>query len=82
MFQILDATFDDILPLAMTTMPSFGGLVRNIIRDYFNLNIAEQLNRCSITILGNFMYENIFNRSFDSTGIMAVYCLYEEPRTK
>lgn len=44
--QILDATFDDVLPLAIRTMsPSLEGLVRNIIRDYFNLNIAEQLNR-------------------------------------
>ena len=48
---VLDATFDDILPLAMTTMPSFGGLVRNIIRDYFNLNIAEQLNRYNGSVL-------------------------------
>jgi len=49
--QILDATFDDILPLAIKTMPpSLEGLVRNIIRDHFNLNIAEQLNRYIITI--------------------------------
>lgn len=47
--QILDATFDDVLPLAIKTMsPSLEGLVRNIIRDYFNLNIAEQLNRYNI----------------------------------
>lgn len=30
--------------------PSLEGLVRNIIRDYFNLNIAEQLNRYIIYI--------------------------------
>ncbi|XP_011868364.1 PREDICTED: abhydrolase domain-containing protein 16A [Vollenhovia emeryi] len=49
---VLDATFDDILPLAIKTMsPSLEGLVRNIIRDYFNLNIAEQLNRYNGTVL-------------------------------
>ncbi|XP_017762786.1 PREDICTED: protein ABHD16A [Eufriesea mexicana] len=49
---ILDATFDDILPLAIMTMSSLlEGLVRNIIRNYFNLNIAEQLNRYDGTIL-------------------------------
>ncbi|XP_053994786.1 phosphatidylserine lipase ABHD16A [Hylaeus volcanicus] len=49
---VLDATFDDILPLATTVMSSsLEGLVRNIIRDYFNLNIAEQLNRYNGPIL-------------------------------
>ncbi|XP_011157969.1 phosphatidylserine lipase ABHD16A isoform X1 [Solenopsis invicta] len=49
---VLDATFDDVLPLAIKTMsPSLEGLVRNIIRDYFNLNIAEQLNRYNGTVL-------------------------------
>ncbi|XP_032671121.1 phosphatidylserine lipase ABHD16A [Odontomachus brunneus] len=49
---ILDATFDDVLPLAIKTMsPSLEGLVRNIIRDYFNLNVAEQLNRYNGTVL-------------------------------
>lgn len=49
---VLDATFDDILPLAIKAMPpSLEGLVRNIIRDYFNLNIAEQLNRYNGTVL-------------------------------
>ncbi|KAG7189789.1 hypothetical protein KM043_017451 [Ampulex compressa] len=49
---ILDATFDDILPLAIMAMSSsLGGLVRTIIRDYFNLNIAEQLNRYNGTVL-------------------------------
>ncbi|EZA55276.1 hypothetical protein DMN91_007115 [Ooceraea biroi] len=49
---VLDATFDDILPLAIKAMPpSFEGLVRNIIRCYFNLNIAEQLNRYNGPIL-------------------------------
>lgn len=31
--------------------PSLEGLVRNIIRDYFNLNIVEQLNRYNGTVL-------------------------------
>ena len=49
---VLDATFDDILPLAIMTMSSsLEGLIRNIIRDYFNLNIAEQLNRYNGTVL-------------------------------
>ncbi|XP_014474388.1 PREDICTED: abhydrolase domain-containing protein 16A [Dinoponera quadriceps] len=49
---VLDATFDDVLPLAIRTMsPSLEGLVRSIIRDYFNLNIAEQLNRYNGTVL-------------------------------
>ncbi|EFN89228.1 Protein BAT5 [Harpegnathos saltator] len=49
---ILDASFDDVLPLAIKTMPPyFEGVVRSIIRDYFNLNIAEQLNRYNGTVL-------------------------------
>ncbi|XP_006617758.1 phosphatidylserine lipase ABHD16A [Apis dorsata] len=49
---VLDATFDDVLPLAIMTMSSsLEGLVRNIIRDHFNLNIAEQLNRYNGTVL-------------------------------
>ncbi|XP_071443915.1 phosphatidylserine lipase ABHD16A [Hetaerina americana] len=43
---ILDATFDDILPLALPIMPkSWGPLVRMTIRDYINLNIYEQLSK-------------------------------------
>ncbi|KAK2575532.1 hypothetical protein KPH14_011252 [Odynerus spinipes] len=48
---VLDATFDDILPLAIMTMPSLEGLVRNVIKLHFNLNIAEQLNRYDGTVL-------------------------------
>ncbi|KAF3425774.1 hypothetical protein E2986_10068 [Frieseomelitta varia] len=48
---VLDATFDDVLPLAIMMFSSLEGLVRNIIRDYFNLNIAEQLNRYNGTVL-------------------------------
>ena len=78
--QILDATFDDVLPLAIKTMsPSLEGLVRNIIRDYFNLNIAEQLNRYNILFTMHiitirlqciFLYTSFFNL----IGIMGLYC--------
>ncbi|XP_022238503.1 protein ABHD16A-like [Limulus polyphemus] len=43
---ILDATFDDILPLAKARMPpSWGPLVGRTIRNYMNLNNAEQVIR-------------------------------------
>ncbi|KAL2742040.1 LOW QUALITY PROTEIN: phosphatidylserine lipase ABHD16A [Vespula maculifrons] len=48
---ILDATFDDILPLAIMTMPLLKGIVQHVIRLHFNLNIAEQLNRYDGTVL-------------------------------
>lgn len=48
---VLDATFDDILPLAIMTMPILKGLVTNVMRSHFNLNIAEQLNRYDGTLL-------------------------------
>lgn len=42
--QILDATFDDVLPLALPRMPAaWEGIVKLAIRDYINLNIAEQM---------------------------------------
>ncbi|KAE8743992.1 hypothetical protein FOCC_FOCC009358 [Frankliniella occidentalis] len=41
---VVDASFDDILPLAIPRMPSaLEPLVRRTIRDYINLNVAEQL---------------------------------------
>ncbi|KAJ1525091.1 hypothetical protein ONE63_009933 [Megalurothrips usitatus] len=41
---VIDASFDDILPLALPRMPSsLEPLVRRTIRDYINLNVAEQL---------------------------------------
>ncbi|XP_033643193.1 phosphatidylserine lipase ABHD16A-like [Asterias rubens] len=41
---ILDATFDDLLPLGVTKMPEFmGGLVERSIRTYMNLNVVEHL---------------------------------------
>uniref|UniRef100_A0A0M3HT41 AB hydrolase-1 domain-containing protein n=1 Tax=Ascaris lumbricoides TaxID=6252 RepID=A0A0M3HT41_ASCLU len=41
---ILDATFDDLLPLAEARMPkSFGALVKHAVRTHLNLPIAKQL---------------------------------------
>lgn len=41
---ILDATFDDLEPLALPRMPSFmSGVVQTAVRNYINLNIGEQL---------------------------------------
>ncbi|BFZ20244.1 hypothetical protein BsWGS_23283 [Bradybaena similaris] len=43
-FVVLDATFDDIVPLAIAKMPqSWKNLVALSLRSYMNLNIAEQL---------------------------------------
>ncbi|GFR91768.1 abhydrolase domain-containing protein 16A [Elysia marginata] len=42
--QVLDATFDDLVPLAVSKMPSsWGGLVAQSVRSYLDLNIAEKL---------------------------------------
>lgn len=41
---ILDATFDDLVALALKVMPqSWKGLVVRTVREHFNLNVAEQL---------------------------------------
>uniref|UniRef100_K7GC94 Abhydrolase domain containing 16B n=1 Tax=Pelodiscus sinensis TaxID=13735 RepID=K7GC94_PELSI len=41
---MLDATFDDLLPLALKVMPkSWTKLVVQTVRQHFNLNVAEQL---------------------------------------
>ncbi|XP_078502133.1 phosphatidylserine lipase ABHD16A [Lissotriton helveticus] len=43
---ILDASFDDLVPLALKVMPeSWRGLVTRTVRQYLNLNNAEQLCR-------------------------------------
>ncbi|XP_023984151.1 ABHD16B [Physeter macrocephalus] len=43
---VLDATFDDLVPLALKVMPhSWKGLVVRTVREHFNLNVAEQLCR-------------------------------------
>ncbi|KAM5217927.1 LOW QUALITY PROTEIN: ABHD16B [Hipposideros larvatus] len=43
---VLDATFDDLVPLAVKVMPhSWKGLVVRTVREHFNLNVAEQLCR-------------------------------------
>ncbi|XP_051175439.1 phosphatidylserine lipase ABHD16A [Leptopilina boulardi] len=50
--MILDATFDDVLPLATSKMPlAIENIVRSTIRQYLNLNIAEQLIRYKGTVL-------------------------------
>ncbi|KRY92509.1 Abhydrolase domain-containing protein 16A [Trichinella pseudospiralis] len=42
----LDATFDDILPLALSIFPSsLSALVKCTVRRYMNLNVAEQLKQ-------------------------------------
>lgn len=42
---VLDATFDDVLQLALPRMPQcLAGIVRIAIRQYVNLNNAELLN--------------------------------------
>lgn len=51
-FQILDATFDDVLQLAIPRMPnSLSGIVRIAIRDYINLNNIELINLYSGPVL-------------------------------
>ncbi|XP_053578062.1 phosphatidylserine lipase ABHD16A [Bombina bombina] len=43
---VLDASFDDLVPLALKVMPeSWRGLVTRTVRKYLNLNNAEQLCR-------------------------------------
>ncbi|KRX39614.1 Abhydrolase domain-containing protein 16A [Trichinella murrelli] len=42
----LDATFDDVLPLALSIFPSsLSALVKSTVRTYMNLNVAEQLKQ-------------------------------------
>ena len=42
--QILDATFDELLPLAIPRMPEvMEPLVRTGVSHYIDLNVAEQL---------------------------------------
>ena len=42
--KILDATFDDLLPLAVPRMPaSVSGVVTRAVRKYINLCVGEQL---------------------------------------
>lgn len=42
---ILDATFDDVVPLAISKMPpSWKPIVVNTVRSYFNLNVSEHLS--------------------------------------
>lgn len=48
LLKVLDATFDDVLQLAIPRMPSsISGIVRIAIRDYVNLNNTELINQYS-----------------------------------
>jgi len=43
---VLDATFDDLVPLAVPRMPSsMSGLVTRAVRSYINLNVGEQMSK-------------------------------------
>ena len=45
-FKFLDATFDNLMPLATARMPqSLEGLVRTAIEEYMNLNVIDHLVR-------------------------------------
>lgn len=49
---VLDATFDDILPLAIPKMPQFlSGVVELAIRHYVNLNNTEMLKQFNGPVL-------------------------------
>uniref|UniRef100_A0A672KDC8 Protein ABHD16A-like n=1 Tax=Sinocyclocheilus grahami TaxID=75366 RepID=A0A672KDC8_SINGR len=51
---VLDASFDDLLPLALKVMPdSWRPLVTHTVRQYMNLNNAEQLCRGPEDIMSN-----------------------------
>ncbi|XP_054837365.1 protein ABHD16B-like [Eublepharis macularius] len=49
---VLDATFDDLLPLALNVMPkSWKNLVVRTVKDHFNLNIGKQLRKYTGPVL-------------------------------
>jgi hypothetical protein len=51
-FQILDASFDDVLPLALSRFPvAWEPLLKCVIREHMNLNNIEQLNKYSGPVL-------------------------------
>lgn len=52
LLQILDATFDDVLQLALPRMPSsLSGIVRIAIREYINLNNIDLMNHYNGPVL-------------------------------
>lgn len=52
MLQILDATFDDVLQLALPRMPqSISNIVRIAIRQYVNLNNNEVIAKYNGPVL-------------------------------
>lgn len=49
---ILDASFDDVIPLARSKMPSsWRPIVEHTIRSYFNLNVSENLSQYNGPVL-------------------------------
>lgn len=49
---VLDATFDDILPLALPRMPeSLSGIVKLAIRNYMNLNNSDLIMKYNGPVL-------------------------------
>ena len=48
----MDATFDDILPLAIPRMPAtLEPIVRRTIREHINLNVYEQVSKYNGPVL-------------------------------
>ncbi|XP_065068535.1 phosphatidylserine lipase ABHD16A-like [Rhopilema esculentum] len=65
---ILDATFDNVLPLATARMPSvLLSTVKRVVRDYFPLNVEQQLLRYPgpVRLIRRFQEEIITTKSFE-----------------
>nr|XP_022324622.1 protein ABHD16A-like isoform X1 [Crassostrea virginica] len=70
-YIVVDATFDDVVPLAHTRMPEyFENFVEFTIRSFLDLNIAEQLIRYSgpVLLIRRTRDEMITTKS-DATGV-------------
>lgn len=66
---ILDASFDDLLPLALFRMPtSWKPLIINVIKNYFNLTVSKQLARYngSVLIIRRTRDEIIFTDKYET----------------
>ncbi|WAR31061.1 ABHGA-like protein [Mya arenaria] len=70
-YMILDATFDEMMPLAKAKMPEFAqSLVKRTVDRYLNLNIAEQLVQDPTAIdtnRGNFLLMRLLKSRQRST---------------
>lgn len=54
---ILDACFDDLVPLAISRMPKFmGSLVHYTVRKYLNLPVARQVSSFKKKCFFNYIY--------------------------